>query len=108
MTLRNIGVSIQQLNLDIDILECIPLILNAQKGHGVQVHKDCCDALWALMGIQGVVLEPTLLREVVYYAIEVTEVHVVSPEYAFSDCVVSSGIAIMAEARAGGCAYDMF
>lgn len=98
MTLRNIAVSIQQLNLDIDISECIPLILNAQKEHGVQMHKDCCDALWALMGIQGVVLEPTLLREVVYYAIEVTEVHVVSPEYAFSDSVVSSGIAIMAEA----------
>ena len=97
MALRNTAVSMQQVDLSsLDISTCISLVLNAQKDHGVQIHEECCDTLWALMGVEFE-LEPEILREVVYFAIEVTEIHVVSPEYAFSDAVVTAGIAIMAE-----------
>ena len=98
MALRNTAVSMQQakLSLDVDISTSISLVLNAQKEHGVQIHEECCNALWALMGVECE-LEPEILREVIYFAIEVTEIHVVSPEYAFSDAVVIAGIAIMAE-----------
>jgi len=75
---------------------CIRLVLNAQKEHGVQIHKNCCDTLWALMGVQCE-LDSTLSKEIVYFAIEVMETCILSSEYEFDEFVVSGGMAIFAD-----------
>jgi len=95
MALRNMAVSIQEAGVPLDISTCIRLALDAQKEHGVQIYDECCGALWALMGVKCD-LESMLLREVVYFAIEVTEVHILSSGYPFNEGIVSAGMAIFA------------
>ena len=93
LALTDIAVSAKR---EVDVSDQILPILKAQKVHGVEIHKECCDALWALMRIRQD-LNTDVLREVIYFAIEVTEIHVVCPEYSFSGDVVCAGTAIMAE-----------
>lgn len=94
--LRNMAASIQRAKIQVDISRCFTPLFHAQIEHGVRIHKECLDALWALMGVQCE-LEPIVMREVIYLAIEVTEIHVVSNEFAYSDAIVSAGLAVMAE-----------
>eukprot|EP00571_Detonula_confervacea_P004477 CAMPEP_0172326192 /NCGR_PEP_ID=MMETSP1058-20130122/55822_1 /TAXON_ID=83371 /ORGANISM="Detonula confervacea, Strain CCMP 353" /LENGTH=1360 /DNA_ID=CAMNT_0013042915 /DNA_START=289 /DNA_END=4368 /DNA_ORIENTATION=+ len=96
LALTDMAALIQQAKLALDISACIPPVLDAQKEHGVQIHKECCNAIWALMGVQCK-LGSALMREVVYFAIEVTEIHVVSREFKCSGYIVSAGIAIFAD-----------
>jgi len=93
LALTDVAVSAKQ---EVDVSDQIIPILNLQKVHGLEIHKECCDALWALMRIRHD-LNVDLLREVIYFAIEVTEIHVVCPEYSFSNDVVTAGIAIVGE-----------
>jgi len=93
--LRNVAVSIQKAGHAMDVSACIRPVLDAHKEHGAEISEECCSALWALTGVECE-LDPALVREVVHFAIEVTEMHTLSSQLRFGERTVSAGMAIFA------------